>query len=212
MLHPKLLLKQFAIFWLVFMVLQLLINTTAIRSGLAGMNAFLFGHVMQSVLPDVDLKAQAIPENGKILFRFYSKAQAAQLGSPLQQTGQSANGGADTYETQMDPAYHVNTALVFLIALFIATPLAWVRRFALAGIGILFFYGFSFIRMTVRLKSEIGKLNLGLYQSDPDAVFSLPKMAAMLNALGFIFILIILIWALLVFSKKNLVQMKSHLS
>ena len=212
MLNPKILLKQFGIFWLVFIVLQLLVSTAAVRNGLAGMNAALFSCTAQRFMPEIKLKANAQPDDGEILFKFYSQVQAAQMALEMQQSGKAGRVSVPEYEYGIDPGYHVNMALVFLIALFLATPLAWGKRFLLAGIGIVFFFFFSSIRLVVRLKYEIGKMGVGLYESDPNGFLSLHKVNNFLGSLGLIFIMIIFIWALLVFTKRNIGQMKLNLS
>ena len=213
MLHANKLLRQFGIFWLVFLAFQLLFSMDGIRNGLAGMHASLFTGVAKRTVAKVEWwKTTVGPENGEIIFNFYSKAQAAQLAAAKRQSGGSGSVQATNYELGVDPKYHVYTALAFLIALFLATPLQWKRRLALAAIAAVLFYLFTFLRMTVKLKYEISQQHIGLYENDPNAFMSLSKVNNLLGALGLIFIVVIFIWAFLVFTKKNIGQMKVELS
>ena len=212
MLNPKILLKQFGTFWAVFIALQLLFSVTGVKYGLAGMNAGLFGNVVQRFLPEINLKALAQQKDGQILFKFYNQKKADQLVKEMKKTGKAGNVSVQNYDYLVDPSDHVNMALAFLIAVFLATPLAWKKRFLLAGIGILLFYFYSFFRMTFRIKYEVSQLNIGLYESDPNSFLSLHKVNNFLGSLGLTFMIIVLIWALLVFSKKNMEQMKLNLS
>jgi hypothetical protein len=212
MLNPKILLKQFGIFWAVFIVLQLIVSTPPVRNGLAGMNASLFSSTAQRFMPEIKLNALAKPENGEILFKFHSQVQADEMIREMQKSGKVAKVSVPEYEYGIDPAYHVNMALIFLVAIFLATPLVWRKRFLLAGIGILLFYLFSFVRVIIKLKYEIGQLNIGLYESDPAGFLSLHKMNNFFNSLGLIFIVIIIFWATLVFTRKNINQMKLQLT
>ncbi len=197
---------------MVFILLQVMVSMTGIRNGLAGANAAIFENVLQRFLPEVELQAGAVPENGEIKFSFYSRAEAERMVSEIKKSGRPGTVNVPKYDYGIDPAHHLNMALAFLIALFLATPLAWGRRFVLAGVGIVLFYLYSFFRIAIRLKYEIGKLNIGLYESDPDPFLSLHKLNNVLTSLGLIFVVIILIWALLVFSKQNIKQMKLVMS
>ncbi|MEO1259151.1 MAG: hypothetical protein AAFZ15_10160 [Bacteroidota bacterium] len=212
MLNPKILLKHFGIFWAIFIALQLLFSTAGVKGGLARINAAMLSNVMQRFLPEINLKAQAQQEDGQILFQFYNQEQADQLVKKVKKTGKAGKISVQNYDYLVDPSNHINMALAFLIAVFLATPLAWKKRFILAGTGIFLFYIYSFFRMTFRLKYEVSQLNIGLYESDPNSFLSLHKINNFLGSLGLIFMVIILIWALLVFSKKNMAQMKLKLS
>ncbi len=212
MLNPKLLLKYFGIFWIAFIVFQLLVSSSFVSSGLASLNATIFGNTSQAFLSEIKLNAKSVTDAGEINFSFYSQAHADQLIKKIQKTGKAGNASVPKYEYAFNPKYHINTALAFLIALFLATPLAWKRRCLLAGLGVIGFYLFSSFRVSSRFKYEISKLNIGLYEYDPNSFFNLHKLNNLLNSLGLIFIVIILIWVLLVFNKRNITQMKSFLS
>lgn len=212
MLDPKILLKHFGLFWLVFISLQLLVSSAPVRNGLAGFHAPVFSKTTQLFLSDVKMQAQAEPKSGEIRFSFYSELELAEKAAEMKKTGKSGNVGVTKYEYVNNPRFHVNTAMVFLLALFLATPLGWKNRLLLAGVGALMFYGFSSLRMVLNLRTEIGKMGIGLYESQPGSMFSWQKMHEVVGALGFIFMLTILVWALLVFTKSNIGQMKRYLS
>lgn len=212
MLNPNKLLRHFGLFWLIFMALQFLVLIVPIRNGLSEIHASLYSNVAQRFMPEIKLQADAQPDNGEILFKFYNQVQASRMAKEIQKTGKAGNVNVPEYEYGIDPGHYVYMALVFLIALFLATPLSWSKRFILMGIGILCFYLFSFVRVVIRLKFEIGQLNIGLYESDPTGFLSLHKVNNFLNSLGMILIVIILLWAILVFTRKNIQQLKSHLS
>lgn len=210
MLNPKILLKHFGIFWAVFIALQLLVSVSSVRNGLANLHAGLFKNVAHTFLPELNLEAKA-KNDGEILFTFYNQKKADEMVAEMKRSGKSGNVNLQTYEYGIDPGYHVNLALIFLIAIFMATPLAWKKRFLFAGIGIVLFYIYSIVRMNIKLKYEVSQLNIGLYESDPSGFLSLHKLNNFFGSLGLIFMVIILIWAILIFTKKNMEEIKLNM-
>lgn len=206
-LNPKKISKYFGIFWLSFILLQGLVMVPRVRNGLANMHAELFGSVAENRLTNVVFLEKKGTDGGMMIFTFYNNKKVLES----KKRGEKKV-DVKVYKYENDPEYLINTVLVFLIALCLATPLALSKRLILILVSLLFFYFYTFIRMTFKLKYQINNLHIGLYEDSPNDFITYNRIDSWLSTFGLILIIVIIIWAMQVFSKNNMNEMKRTLS
>lgn len=66
--------------------------------------------------------------------------------------------------------------------------------------------------MSYRIKGKMNSVGIGTTDSNPNSIFSTYNIDAVLSTLGLVFVFIIVIWVMQVFSKSNMKEMRQSLS
>ena len=207
----KALVKHLLIFIMSFIVLHLLFSTERMKQWTDETYCATHQVMYQKVFPKLWLnlnpKNDGVENWNTFGFEFCNLAERNRIIAEAKKNRQKS---VDIPGENI--SFKLNVVIIpfylFLIALILATPLAWKSKIFSMILGLLLLFVYQFWRVYIMFARIVNDKQIGVYDREGVREWLLIQTADLVMHVGFTVLMTLVIWGFVVFSKRNIDYMK----
>lgn len=207
----KIISKYLGIFILWFVALTALSFTQPVKKSINEFYGATHTGIFKTMLPELEMTYHSWKKTGdtnEFYYQVYGKKEMERLIAEAK-----AKGLRSVKQSSLDVKFYLNVFftpfLIFLLSLILATPLPIKNKLIALSVGLILFLLYQILRVYVKILKNVNAEQMNVYDLEGTSESMVEFFAGIFQA-GFTAGIVALIWALVVFNKKNLGYLKKQ--